>query len=97
MKFEIYYTGDTIVRGEGVEQWRKAPSTGVQVIVAIYENGAQEKLYGFDEYTYDPKTKTLYGDDRKLPGMVKLGELISDEEYANIKDSLEDWSQLWNS
>lgn len=97
MKFEIFYTGGFVVRGSGVDEWKKAPGTGVQAIVVMYPSGAQEKLYGFNQYSYDARTGTLYGDDRPLLGPAKLGELIADDAYAEIVDNLESRSRLWNA
>lgn len=95
-RFELFFEGGIVVSGTTPAHWVRAPNTGVQAVVVCHDDGAQEKISGFDYYSL--VNRDIIGADLSLKkGFVKEGSLISDEDFAEIINSLESVSKIWNA
>jgi len=80
IRFEIFYSDDTIARGTTAEQFRRAPSAGVQFVVIEYANQSIVKHKGLDVYGFN--------------GEYKPGDWTDRQTYDRIKNDLADRSQI---
>jgi len=71
IRFEIFYSDDTIARGETVAEFERAKSVGVQFVVIEYADQSIVKHKGLDLYQFNGATKPGDWTDRQTYDRIK--------------------------
>lgn len=90
-RLEVFYENGMI----DVTDWEAVPEDGIQAIICLHDNGAQEKIHGFDEYTME--NGAIIGSDTSGKKGAKRGRLIEGKAFRAIINSLDQRSRIWNA